>query len=438
MSIKSQAINGIKWTTISTVILAVAAILKISILARFLDKADFGLMALVTFVMGFMNLFNDMGLASAILHKQNISKKEYASLYWFNLLVSFLMYGVLLLITPAVSGFYEQPQLNILIPLLGLNLIITGIGQQFKVIEKKKLLFKQISIIDVISGILSLGLAIVLAVKGYGVYSLVYSALLQYLFSNIVFLFIGLKKQGLLFHLKFHETRPFLKIGIYQVGGQTANYFNRDLDILLIGKFFSPDILGGYSLAKQLVFRPAQFLNPILMNVASPTLALYQNDIKALKRNYLKLVNIISTINIPVYFGIIVFAPLIVQILYGNGFEEIIILVQILSVYMILRAIGNPIGSLLIATGRTDIGFMWNMVTLLIMPVFIYVGSQFGIVGVVIAVTMAMVVLYVPAWKLLVNKLVGATLKEYIKACFWLDVKSIWRKLALKKKFRKF
>ena len=87
----------------------------------------------------------------------------------------------------------------------------------------------------------------------------------------------GLKKYGLLLHFNYKETEPFLKIGIYQVGGQVVNYFNRDLDILIIGKFFSQDILGGYSLAKQLVSRPAQIINPILSKVASPALAKFQN-----------------------------------------------------------------------------------------------------------------------------------------------------------------
>tara|TARA_R110002096_G_scaffold88213_2_gene202175 strand:- start:2163 stop:2417 length:255 start_codon:yes stop_codon:yes gene_type:complete len=75
MSIKGKVILGLKWTTFSTLILALVTILKISILARFLEKSDFGLMALITFVLGFINLFSDMGLSTAILHKQKIKKK---------------------------------------------------------------------------------------------------------------------------------------------------------------------------------------------------------------------------------------------------------------------------------------------------------------------------------------------------------------------------
>lgn len=425
MSIGNQVKTGVKWTTVSTIVLAIVAILKVSVLARFLDKADFGLMALVTFVMGFMELFNDMGITSAILHKQDITKKQYASLYWINWLASIVMYLILLLITPLVAAFYKQDLLNTLIPLIGLNLLLSSIGRQFKTIEQKHLLFKAISIVDIASALFSLGLSIVLAVTGYGVLALVYSVIFQFLFSNLCYFVIGIRKYGLLFHFKLKETTDFLRIGIYQVGGQVVNYFNRDLDILIVGKFFSADILGGYSLAKQLVFRPFQLINPILVKVAAPALALLQKDIKQLKDGYLKLINIVASINIPVYLGIIVFAPWIVEILYGSGFDDIVILVRVLSVYMMFRSLGNPIGSLVVAIGRTELEFMWNIITLLITPLFIFIGSQYSILGVTIGITLTAVVLYYPAWKLLVYKLTKVSFREYFNACFVLDLKLI-------------
>lgn len=425
MNLKKQVISGVKWSTLSTVILAVIALLKISILARYLDKSDFGLMALVTFVMGFMNLFNDMGLTSAILHKQDITKKEYGSLYWLNLLLSAFMFLLLWLVTPFISSFYNEPELLILIPLLGLNLILSGIGRMFKTIEQKHLLFKQVTFIDIFAGVISLGFSIYLAINDFGVYALIYPALLQYTLTNLLYLILGLRKYGLLIHFKFFETKPFLKIGIYQVGGQVVNYFNRDLDILIIGKMFSPDILGGYSLAKQLVMRPMQILNPILSKVASPTLAKFQNNIQSLKNNYLKLINIIATINIPAYVLVIIFAPSIVELLYGSGFDDIVVLVRILSVYMAIRAVSSPVGSLVIATGRTDIEFYWNLFTLLVTPICIYIGSQFGIVGAAIGITTAMIILFIPGWKLLINRMTGATIMEYSRAIFYLRFKAI-------------
>ena len=418
MSIKGKVILGLKWTSFSTLILALVAILKISILARFLEKSDFGLMALITFVLGFINLFSDMGLSTAILHKQKIKKKTYSSLFWFNLIFCILLYLIIFSVTPAIANFYGEPLLDSLIPLISINVVLSGIGTQFKTIETKNLLFKNIGIIEIMSALISLALAICLAINGYGVLSLVYSSMAQYILSNILFFVTGVNKYGLLFHFKISEVLPFLKIGIYQVGGQIINYFNRDLDIILIGKLFSVDVLGGYSLAKQLVSRPSQVINPILVKVASPALAKFQLNYKLLKTNYLKLISIVSAINIPIYLGIIIFAPIIVELMYGPGFENIVILVRVLCVYMIFRAIGNPIGSLVIATGRTELEFYWNLFNLLVMPIFIYVGASYGIVEVTISLTLAMLLLFVPSWKLLVNKMTGATLIEYLKAIF--------------------
>ncbi|MDR0196186.1 MAG: MOP flippase family protein [Myroides sp.] len=428
MSIDNQIKKGLGWTTISTIVIAVVAIVKISVLARYLDKSDFGLMAIVTFVISFMELFNDFGVSIGILHKQEISKNEYHSLYWINLVISIFLFGILAILSPFIAMFYDMPQLKDLLILIGVNLIISGIGRQFKTIEQKELRFNYIAKVDMLGAIISLGFAIYLAVSGYGVYSLVYSLIIQFAVVNICYFLNGIKKTGLSFHFSLKETVPFLKIGIYQVGGQVANYFNRDLDVLLIGKFFSPSVLGSYSLAKQLVFRPFQFLNPIILRVASPVLARFQNDINELRRRYLEMLNIISLLNIVVYCLLIIFAPLVISILYGNSFENIILLVRLLSIYMIFRAIGNPVGSLVIATGRTDLDFYWNILLLLIMPMFIYVGSLFDVVGVAISLIVSMLVLYIPAWKVFINKLINVSLYDYLKACFVFDLVSIYSK----------
>lgn len=419
MSIKNQAISGVKWTTLSTIVLAIASLLKISVLARFIDKADFGLMALVMFVLGFMNLFMNMGLTTAILHKQGITKSEYASLYWLNFAFSILLYLLILVISPYIAGYYQEQELNILIPLMGCSLLISAFGRQFKTIKQKELKFKTIAIVDISVALLSLLIATFLAYKGFGVYALVFSALIQFLFSNITFFVLGIKEDGLKFHFSFIETKPFLRIGMYQIGGQVANYFNRNLDTLIIGKYFGVDILGGYSLAKQLVFRPTQVINPIFTRVSAPILARLQGNIEFLRVNYLKLLNIVSSLNIFIFSAVIIFAPLIVKLLYGGGFEDIIPLVRILSVYMIFRSFGNPIGILVIATGRTDLAFKWNLIILFFTPIAIYFGAQFSIEWVAGALTMMMMILLVPAWWFMIKKMLSIDLTTYLKTIFF-------------------
>lgn len=430
MTFKNQVFSGVKWTTAGTIVTTIAALIKISVLTRFLDAEDFGLMAMVTFIIGFMNLFNDMGLTSAILHKQSISKEEYGSLYWLNLIISIIVFALLCFLTPLISSFYNHTELIVLIPLLGTSLLISGIGNMFKTMEQKNLRFKSITTIEIFAATISLVFSIILALNDYGIYALVISALIQYSVKNVLYLILGLSKHGILFHFKLSDTKPFLKIGSYQVGGQVINFFNRDLDILIIGKMFSPEILGGYSLAKQLVMRPMQILNPILSKVASPTLAKFQDNLQGLRRNYLALINVISSLNIPVYLLLMVFAPWVVELLYGNEFENIVILVRILSVYMMVKAICNPIGSLVIATGRTDVEFYWNIFSILITPICIYIGAQYGIVGAAIGITTSIILLFIPGWRFLIYKLTKASLPEYSKAIFVIRIKMLISRLS--------
>lgn len=417
MDIRNKVIGGVKWTSVSTGTQALVGLLKLSILARYLDKEDFGLMALVMFVLGFMELFMDMGLSTAILHKQGITKKEYSSLYWINFIFSLGLYLVLLVITGGIASFYDEPELSALLPLMGCSLILAALGRQFRTIEQKELNFRLIAIVIILGSVSSLVLAVILAIKGFGVYALVLSALLQHLVTNAIFFSIGIRKYGVKFHLSFKEAKPFLQIGMYHVGGQMMNYFSRDIDILLVGKFFGSETLGGYSLAKQLVIRPFRIFNPILTRVGAPVLAKFQNDMKQLRQNYLKLVNAVSTVIVPVYLGLILFAPFAVRLLYGQDFLDIVSLVRILSVYMIFRSIANPMGSLMVATGRTDLGFVWNIITFMILPLAVWIGSQFTIEWVALCLTLTMAILFIPGWWFLVRRMIEVRLFTYI---YWI------------------
>jgi O-antigen/teichoic acid export membrane protein len=413
-SLKKQAIKGVKWATASTVILTIIAIVKISILTRFLEKSDFGLFAIVMFILNFVNLFLDLGITSAIIHKQNISKHEYASLYWLNILFSIVLYLILIVITPLISSFYKFNELNRIIPIFSIAIILTAIGSQHRIVWQKELEFKMIAIIDVFSAFVSLPIVLFFAYKGYGVYALVYATLIQYAISSFLFLISGIKRNRIMFYFNFRETIPFLKIGIFQTGGQILNYFNRDIDILIIGKFYNPAILGSYSLAKQLVFRPLQIINPIVSQVSSPVLAQIQRNLEQLKVSFLKMLNLVSTANAIAYLLLIIFAKYIILILYGPSYENTTILVQILSVYLYFRSIGNPVGSLLIATGKTHYDFYWNMVVLVIVPIFVIAGSLISINMVAVFLSISSILLLVPNWYFLIRKLINVTFYEYL------------------------
>jgi len=412
-SLKRQAISGIKWSATSNATLGLFNLIKVSVLTRFLEKSDFGLMALVTFVLGFMNLFMDMGLSSAILHKQDITREEYASIYWLNILISLFLFVLIFIFSPLVASFYKEPQLLVLIPLMSLGIIFSALGRQFKTIEQKELNFRYIAITDVIGAVSGLILGIVLAVLDYGVFSLVFGALVRFAVSNMILFIRGIHIRGLLFHFEFKETKPFIRVGIYQVGGQVINYFNRDLDILLIGKLLGSDILGGYSLAKDLVRRPMGIINPIYTRVAMSIFPKFKNDHSSLRRFFTDLFYGMGAINAFIYGSIAIFAPIIVLILYGSDYLSITVYVQLFSFLIYLRSMGTNVGILGITTGRTDYEFYWNIFITLLMPFAIITGAKQSVSMIIILMGLVQLGLLVPCWYLFFNKQINLQFSIY-------------------------
>lgn len=414
-----KAKQGIKWTTSSTVIKVVSQILKITILTRILSKEDFGLVALVTVLLGFCNLFADLGFSTGILHKQDVTRKEYSSLYWTSFIFSIVIYLGIVLLSPIIADFYEQPEISRIIPILCANVVVACIGRQFGTFFYKDLEFKIPSIIEITSELGSLVLSVFLAIKGFGVYSLVYSVVFQCVLSNILLFIMGYKRFPLSLTCSIRSIIPYLKIGVYQVGAQSINYFSRDFDVLIIGKMLGATELGVYSLAKQLVGRPYNLINPIINKVATPYLAKFQGSLESLKNQYYRSVSLVSGMNIIVYFLLCIFAYPVVYILYGKNFLDATIIVQVLCLFMLERAIGNPLGSLMAATGRTNLDFMWNIVYAIVAPLFIFMGIAFkSSLMVAIFMDLCSIILFYPNWRFVIKPIIGGRFKEYLAAIF--------------------
>ncbi len=415
MSLKAKAIRGIKWTTASTVVTTVLQLLQLAILARFLDPSAFGLMALVMVIIGFSQAFLDMGISNAIIHKQEITHEQLSTLYWVNILAGLGLFGIISLLSPFIAEFYNEPELTALIIIVGLTFVIQPFGQQFIVLWQKEMRFAEIAKIDVVNKLVSLVVSVYFAYHGHGVYALVYGTLAGVVSQTIQFMVLGLKEHKPSFVFRVSEIKEFLSFGAYQMGDKTINYFNSQIDVILIGKLMGTEALGIYSVAKQLIMRPAQVINPIVTKVTFPTMAKVQNNTEQLKNIYLKTINYLSSINFPVYAFLAVFAHEIVMLLFGPKWIKAVVIVQILSIYGAVRSTGNPIGSLLLAKGKANWGFWWNLGLFFYMPVGIFISSKWGLSGVAWGLVIMMTSLVVPNWFFLVKNLCHAKFVEYHK-----------------------
>ncbi len=414
MNLKKTAIAGIKWTTIGTVGRSLFQLMQISVLTRFLPKEAFGLVAMALFLVQFSNIFVDMGMSTAILHRQSATRNEYSSIYWLNIFISLSLYALLFFAAPVAASFYNEPQLISLIPILGLNLLLMAMGRQHYTMMQKRFHFEAIAKTELLSFFIGLISAVLFAVYGFGIYSLVYSTLIASFISNTLFLILNIRSNPIHFHFRLRETKPFLRIGGYTMGSSLLDFFSREIDVLIIGKILGAESLGVYSLAKQIVLKLFSIINPIVISVFNPLLASIQKEKKRVRLSYLKIIKYFAYINFPVYVFIIVASREILQIVYGADYTSSYAVLSLLAFAYCLIALSNPVGSLQIATGRTDIGFKWTIIRVLVTPVFIYVGALGTIETVAAMFALLSFIFIVPLWFIQLRPMANIGLKEYI------------------------
>lgn len=414
IDLKEASKVGIKWTTLGTVGLSVFQLLQIAILTRILPKEAFGLVAMALFMLRLTNIFANLGMTVAILSKQEITTKEYSSVYWLNFMISIFLYVILFLTSGLVTDFYGQPELLRIIPLLSLNLLFSAIGKQHRTILQKEFKFKRISIIDICSFVIGFVAAVILANNDFGVYSLVYSSLLASVLSNLAFFVVNFRQHPIMVHFRIGEIVPFFKIGGYSMGSSLLDFFSKDFDILIIGKLLGAESLGVYSLLKNIVLKLFSIINPTIVTVFSPLFSSIQKDRSRLKNAYLKLIRNISYVNFLVYLLLIVNSKDLLDIVYGSDYNEYYPVLCLFACAFSLTALANPISSLIIATGRTDIGFQWTILRILLSPLVVYLGAQVNIETVAAYYALLTLFLTIPSWFIMIRRISDIGLTEYI------------------------
>jgi PST family polysaccharide transporter/teichuronic acid exporter/lipopolysaccharide exporter len=209
----------------------------------------------------------------------------------------------------------------------------------------------------------------------------------------------------------------YLGFGLYRTGAMSLNFFNMRVAQLFIGVLLGAQALGYYSVASSLVVQPVQKLTPVLTRVAFPVFSQVQDDMERLRRGYLQMVRLLMFLSGPSLIGAAAVAPTAVPLLLGEQWTEAVPLVQALAFYALFRSMGNASGSLILALGRADWGFYWNLAALLVIPPTVYLASLSGSVVYVawsmVAVRPLLVLLY---YRMLSRKLTGLRPALYVRA----------------------
>jgi PST family polysaccharide transporter len=353
------------------------------ILARLLAPEDFGLFASVSVIVSFGVVIFEGGLHSALVHAKEPEDRDYSTVFWTNALGGILLAGLVWGLAPWIADFFGEPVLLDLAPLVGLTFAV-HLGLVHDVILRRQSRYRASALVPGLAMVFGLVVTLVLAFAGAGVFALAIGPLAAQAVSSIsYFIVCGWRPRSF---ISLAALRGLLPYAVPLVGANIVDYWGKNADNLLIGRFLGAAQLGFYNRAYNLVLLP---LNQVLLaagGAVSPALARMREEPARLVAAYRRSFRGVAVISVPVMAGLAVVAPGAVPLLWGPQWVASVPLLQLLSIAGIPQVLTLTTSWLYQARDRTGtmfrVALLWNGLGI----VGMVVGLQWGAAGVAAAV----------------------------------------------------
>ena len=384
-SLRERVIIGIGWTTLNRISQQGLKFAISVLLARLLTPEAFGLVGMIVVFTGFASLFADAGFGAALVQREEIEERHLSSVFWLQAGLGILLTLMLAAIAPLVAQFYGEPVLKVLTMFVAIQFTIESLGTVQTALFRRKMDFKKITIVKLVATVVSGGVAIVLALLDYGVWSLVWQTVLNTT-ADVAAVWI-LSSWYPQFLFRRSAIRELLSYSGNLLGFNAINYWTRNSDDLLIGRYVGSAGLGIYNRAYETMMLPIYLIRGIIGEVMFPTLSRLQKDVDHVRRVYLRATRTIGFISIPMMCGLMVVAESFVLALFGPKWEAVVPVLRVLCLIGIKQPVSSTTGWIFKSQGRTDQMFYWNLVVSTATVLSFIVGVQWGVLGVAIAFT---------------------------------------------------
>jgi len=376
-TLKDKAIRGVSWSVIDNVASSGITFLVGLVLARILSPIEFGILGMITVFIAISNSIVDSGFSSALIRKVDVQNIDYNTVFYFNLFLGAVLYIILFFCAPAISSFFKEPILVPISRVMGTILIINAFAIIQRTILVKEVDFKtqtKISLItSTISGVVGIGMAL----RGYGIWSLVGQQILKQLLSSI-FLWI------------FSEWRPLIEFSkksfqeLFGFGSKLLisgliDSIYKNIYYLIIGKFYNAAQLGQYTRADQFNSVFSSNLTSVIQRVSYPVLSSIQDDSERLKLAYRRVIKNTMLVTFACMLGLAAVSKPLILILIGEKWLPAVAYLQIICFAGMLYPLHAINLNMLQVKGRSDLFLKLEIVKKIIAVAPICLGIFYGI-----------------------------------------------------------
>ncbi len=386
-SLKDKSLLAILWVGLDKLGSSTVNFIVTIVLARLLAPEDFGIIAMVMIFFEFSVTFVDSGFSAALIREKEISEADKSTTFIFNFIGAILIYIILFFAAPHIAAFFKQDILILVVRILGLSLII----ESFVIVQQASLSqqinFKTQAKVRVASILASGGIAVFLAWKGFGVYSLLVQILVKAGTNAVLLWILSPWRPSLRFHMD--SFKKLFGFGSKLLLDGILEKFFDQIYKLLIGKYYAAATLGFFSQAGALVSLVVNNLFFTLQKVVYPVLSKLRDDLDRLKEGYSIFIRMASFVIFPALIVTGVMAESIVFILFGEKWLPSVPFVQLLCIAGVTSHFSVINGSMFLVLGRPELILYLSIFSYVITIIVIFIGIRYGVFGLVIGKVVA-------------------------------------------------
>lgn len=391
-SLKQKTVSGLLWSFLDNFSkLGLAFVIGI-ILARLLTPREFGLVGMITIFIALSQSLVDSGFTQALIRKKDCTQDDYSTVFYFNLFVGIVLYTVLFFSSGAISRFFNEPQLSIIVQVISLGIIVNAFSIVQRARLTKKINFRLQTKISIIASLVSGIIGISMAYTGYGVWSLVIKSLIGSMLTSF-FLWLWNKwKPAFVFSQKsFKEMFTF---GYKLMLSGLIDTAYRNIYLLIIGRYFSASELGFYTRADQFNNLPSQNITGVIQRVSYPVLSEIQSDLPRLKMAYQKIIKSTMLITFVSMVTMAAIAKPLILTLIGENWMPSAAYLQLLTFVGILYPLHAINLNMLNVQGRSDLFLRLEIIKKILAIPVIIIGVLLGIKMMIIGMIIISVIAY--------------------------------------------
>ncbi len=420
--LQTKLIRGVSWSALQRLGSQAIQGVVFLLLARLLEPKDFGLLSLALVYVTFLQIFVEQGVGDAVIQRREIDADYLDTAFWTNLLGGLAFCAVGWAVADAVAGVFGQPELAPILRWLSLLFPLTALTIVPQCLLRREMRFKTLATCSLVQFSTSGAVAVAMAFRGAGVWSLV----------GQQFAAAGAGAAALWFATDWRPRftvcrrcfKELLWFGSNVTGVNVLNLINRQADNLIIGYFLGPVALGYYAIAYQILVNVANLFVGTINSVALPLFARLQHDRAEFQLAIFRLTSLTCVISAPIFYGLSALAPEAISVCFGDKWAASVPSLQVLCLVGLLYAGFYFHGSILTALGKPQWNLFLNALQAAGNCAAFLVGVRWGIVGVATAyVVRAYLMAPIHLWVL--RREAGVDVRIYVKQFLPAGVSSV-------------